>query len=302
MAGPAISVVVCTHNRAGLLGYALSSLAAQDLDKALYEVIVVDNNSTDDTREVAEKLMSGHDNVRMVSEDKPGLSHARNRGWREAGGRYVAFMDDDAKASFDWCRRILDAFETVSPKPAAVGGLIRPWYESPPPAWFTDEFETRTWGDCAGFLKPPRARLGFSGSNMAFRRELLEEFGGFSADYGMVEKQLRMGEDTEFFFRINSRYPWFWYDPAIQVYHFTPEKNMRVAYRIKRAFMSGSSVARIEGRRAMSLNFLRQLAWLSFSLAKAPFSLAFSGGNRKTEAVRVVQNIAAGIGYLFGRK
>ena len=92
-----ISVVICTHNRAGYLTKALQSLSAQSLNPDSYEVIVVDNGSTDNTREVYENII-GKTNWIYVHDPVVGLSHARNTGWGDAKGKFIAFMDDDAIA------------------------------------------------------------------------------------------------------------------------------------------------------------------------------------------------------------
>jgi glycosyltransferase involved in cell wall biosynthesis len=177
-----VSIVVCTYNRAGLLKDALQSLVDQTLESTRFEVIVVDNNSNDPTEGVVRPFIERHNNFRYVREPEQGVSRARNRGYAEARGVYVAYIDDDARALPDWTERILNAFNTVRPEPVAVGGEIHPWYEKSPPGWFSDDLEIRTWGTEKGFLQPPRAKSGFYGSNMAFRKSILESYGGFSAE------------------------------------------------------------------------------------------------------------------------
>ena len=92
-----ISVVVCTQNRADLLVDLLPTLCEQNLSTAFYEIIVVDNDSTDRTRLVVEDFCRNYDNVRYCMELQHGLSYARNRGWREAKGEYICYVDDDCK-------------------------------------------------------------------------------------------------------------------------------------------------------------------------------------------------------------
>lgn len=297
---PLISVVVCTYNRANLLPSCLQSLAEQTLDKSLYEVIVVNNNSTDNTQEIAEGFVRRHSNFRLVNEPVQGLSHARNRGYSEAKGEYVAYIDDDAKATSEWCERILNAFKTVSPLPVAVGGQIHPWYETAPPAWFTDDFEIRTWGNEKGFLKPPRAQYGFSGSNMAFPKDVLQAYGGFSLDYGIVGGKLRMGEDAELFTRIYNKEPWFWYDPSIKVFHWVPKRNMRVFYRFWRAYKCGESGANMQDRRVYLRDYPKSLLYLAFLVVKLPFAVLISR-KKMTEFVKMIEGIGSIIGYLTGK-
>ena len=152
---PKISVAVCTYNRAELLRGALQSLVEQSLDKALYEVLVVDNASTDHTSDVVRLFQCANPELEiiLVSEARQGLGYARNTGFNNSKGAYVAFMDDDTRSDKNWLKLALDCFEHVRPTPWSVGGPVFPFYDSPKPAWFKDEYETDTWGDTPRFLK-----------------------------------------------------------------------------------------------------------------------------------------------------
>ena len=169
-----ISAVICTHNRAHYLRTAIQSLADQTLNKDRFEILVVDNGSTDATREVVTSEYSGVANLRYVYEPKLGHSQARNTGWQNAAGEYIAFLDDDAIASPEWLERIVDAFDTVHPKPACLGGRIDPIWEVPRPAWLPDSLVTflavLNYSDDAFFLKPKQYLIG---ANIAFTREAI---------------------------------------------------------------------------------------------------------------------------------
>ena len=288
-----ISVVVCTYNRDDLLGTCLESLVAQTADKSLYEVIVVNNNSTDHTQKVADGFAHQYPNFRVIFESAISLSHARNCGWKEAQGEYVAYIDDDAQASPDWCERILKAFSNVKPAPVAVGGKILPWYESSPPVWFSDELETRTWGDEAGFLKPPRDAYGFSGSNMAFPRRIFYKLGGFSTGFGMVGGKLRMGEDTEFFFRLyKNGKDKIWYDPEIQVKHFTPTTHFFLSYRLKRAYVTGTSYAYLKSSWSNYSSWIKSLLGIPYVILKEIINALSASSYDRSKLVKSSQNIA----------
>lgn len=252
-----ISVVVCTYNRSHLLPLCLKSLVDQTLDRALYEVITVDNNPTDGSREIAHEFTSNYINFSIVQEKNQGLSYARNRGYYESRGEFVAYIDDDAKADKDWLRKILLSFETIVPHPSAVGGRILPYYLSEKPDWFLDIYEIRTWGENQGFLQKPRAPYGFSGSNMAFPKKILEKYGGFPKYFGMTGNRMKFGEEAALFYRIYQDLPYFWYDPEIKVEHLVPERNMKIGYRLKRTFMIGVSSARIEGVKATFTSLIK---------------------------------------------
>lgn len=297
-----ISAVVCTYNRSGLLADCLHSLACQSLDSSRYEVIIVDNNSTDNTRQVAKKFLQNHQNFRYVMELQQGLSYARNKGWQEAGGSYVAYLDDDARAIPQWLELILHSFENVTPRPIAVGGEICPIYEMSPPVWFIDDFELRTWGEKAAFLVMPLHRFGFSGSNMAFQRWVLEKYEGFREDFGMHGTKLGIGEETDLFFRIYTMLPYFWYDPAIRVYHWTPVRNMKVSYRMKRSFRAGTCHSVICGRIFFSKQNLGELIRLCALIVSSPLRVARCMGLRRTATVKILQDISYRLGLMIGSK
>ena len=123
-------------------------------------------------------------------------------GGRHHEEKYVAFMDDDARADAPWLERALDQFEKSRPAPVAVGGQIRPWYLSPKPAWYKDEYEVRTWGQGARHLS---AGESFSGSNMMFTKNILQQLGGFDVSVGMRGTRVSMGEETVLFNKIWDR-------------------------------------------------------------------------------------------------
>jgi glycosyltransferase involved in cell wall biosynthesis len=120
---PELTILVCTHNRAELLSGVLESLGNQSLGRERFEVIVVDNASTDDTPAVADRCAKqGKLQARYVREPELGLDAARNRGIREARGEIVAFLDDDARARYDWAEAVLDGFSRHDAP--IVGGRI----------------------------------------------------------------------------------------------------------------------------------------------------------------------------------
>ena len=134
-----ISAVVCTYNREKYILDSLTSLRDQTLHESLYEIILVDNNSTDAT---ALKCMefgqnATHINYHYYKETKQGLSYARNRGIALAQGEFIVFLDDDAVASKNYLEEIVSFFDSHS-EVSAIGGRIFPKYEQPKPVWMPD--------------------------------------------------------------------------------------------------------------------------------------------------------------------
>lgn len=296
---PVISVIVCTYNRADLLAECLDSLNSQTLDESNYEVIIIDNNSSDHTQDVAHGFVDRIANFRVFLEEIQGLSHARNRGWREAKGQYVAYLDDDAKASPTWCERILAAFSEQGTTTAAVGGKILPWYLKKPPEWFSDIIETRSWGDAPGFLSPEHAKYGFSGSNMAFRKDILSQYNGFDARFGMVGNKIYFAEETELFYRISADSHRLWYDPEIMVYHLVTDANMKCAHRFLRGYRAGTAMIHLEQRQVFSKLYMFNLRKLVITLVDFPISSKV-GMAWRSRYVLWLGRLGSTLGYLFG--
>jgi glycosyltransferase involved in cell wall biosynthesis len=229
------SAVICTFNRAELLEVALESVCQQTLDRSLYEVIVVDNNSTDNTHDV----VAGFDhygNVRYCSEKRQGLSHARNRGWQEARGKYVGYIDDDCKAPADWLAVAREVIGRLSP--AVLGGPYLPFYVTPRPAWFKDSYGSSYKVEVA---RPLAQNEYLGGWNVFFRRSLLEELDGFDACFGMCGDSLGYGEETVMQRRIRANRPdeLIYYDPKLYVYHLVSPKKMSLRWIARQRFVDG---------------------------------------------------------------
>jgi len=243
---PAISAVVCTHNRAAYLERALASLAAQSLARDAYEILVVDNASTDDTPAVVAAARARIPNLVALHEPTPGLGHARNAGLRAARGAYVAYVDDDAVASPAWLARILAAFATVQPAPGCVGGRVDAIWEAPRPGWLADELlpylTVIDWSPTATFLGEDRF---VAGANMAFPRDLLRAIDGFHPALGRRGTNLLSNDELRVEATLRRRGHPCWYDPAIAVgHHVSPERLTRGYFR-RRCFWQGVSDAQL---------------------------------------------------------
>lgn len=197
------SIIVCTYNRAESLKDTLAALAKLDAPPTrTWEVVVVDNNSRDYTRQVVEEAQRAWPHLRYIFEPAQGLSHARNRGIVESTGEVILFTDDDVLPEADWMETTLAGLEKYQAD--ACGGYIAPIWEVPPPAWLTERFY--------GFLAIrtdrtddyPITELSQTpfGANMAFRRKLFSKVGGFDTNRGRKGKVLASGEDGEMFERI----------------------------------------------------------------------------------------------------
>ena len=238
-----ISVLVCTYNRAELLANVLQTLGEQSLAPSEYEVIVVDNNSTDQTRIVAERFCQRYPNMRYCFEPKQGLSHARNRGWQEARGDYVGYIDDDAKAPQEWLPVAQEMIEKLTP--GMFGGPYYPFYNSPKPRWWKDSYREREHAEKARPLTGYYEYL--SGGNIFFRRTLLEKMGGFDTNFGMSGNKIATCEERELLLRIRKARPneLIYYDPRLYIKHLVDAKKMSFKWLIRHRFASGRSHGRM---------------------------------------------------------
>lgn len=199
-----ISVVISTYNRCDMLPGALESVLAQDARGVSYEVLVVDNNSTDRTKEVVESFINrGAANLRYVFEGKQGLSHARNTGIAESRAPLIVFTDDDVRAAPDWVLKIKRAFDE-HPEVDFVGGKVLPDWQSEPPQWLTrkhwEPLAITDYGDTEFYVDTERP-LCLVGANLAFRRQIFDQIGLFNPNLQRVKDGVGSMEDHEFLLR-----------------------------------------------------------------------------------------------------
>lgn len=231
-----LSIVICTHNRAALAHNAINSVLEQEFPADLYELLIVDNASTDNTREMVEKYCHSFPNVRYVLETDVGLSHARNRGWQEARGDYVGYLDDDCKVSSQWLTSAHTVATTICPD--AFGGPYYAFYNAPKPQWYKDEYASHVQDVVA---RPLNYKEGLDGGNMFIRRDVLMELGGFHSDLGMQGKKIAYGEETYFFRQLwmKKKNAILYYDPALFVYHLVRADKLVLRNAPKRFFFAG---------------------------------------------------------------
>jgi len=226
-----VSVILCTYNRSQSLAKALESLAASKFpDSTDWEIMVIDNNSTDHTRDVAQEFCRRYPNhFRYIFEPQQGKSFALNTGIREARGEVLAFTDDDLTVDPSWLHDLTAPL--FGNEWAGVGGRIRPERKFTQPKWLALEGEYEMGGLLVLFdqgnvsrelPKPP------FGANMAFKSSLFKELGGFRTDLGPPPK-IR-GEDTEFCERVMKAGYKFYYAASAINYHEIPEGRLKRSY------------------------------------------------------------------------
>jgi glycosyltransferase involved in cell wall biosynthesis len=247
-----ITVILCTHNRCRSLATALESVAASELPAFLeWEVLVVDNCSRDQTREVVQAFCHRYPGrFRYLFETQPGKSFALNCGVREARGEILAFMDDDVTVERTWLRNLTVALHDG--ECVGVGGRILPEKAFTPPRWLALSGRYSMGGVLALFElgdTPGTLEVAPFGTNMAFHRKVFEKYGSFRTDLGPTPGSEIRGEDTEFGLRVLEAGERLWYEPSAVVYHQVPQHRLRKRYFLRWRFDYGRAKIRVRGKR-----------------------------------------------------
>jgi glycosyltransferase involved in cell wall biosynthesis len=263
-----ISVLICTFNRADLLGHTIQALrACLPPPDCTVDIVVIDNNSTDHTPLVVRTLAHepGYP-VRYATESNQGKSYALNRGLSEAHGDLIALTDDDVLPSPDWLLRAASAFRR-DPIVFLFGKVLPRWGTLPPPELLPRRARD-IWGPLAliDYGDEPvrytteqfrQLRLPI-GANLIVRREALERVGGWRTDLGRVDNSLVCGEDRELCVRLfrTGLYEGL-YDPELTVQHYVPATRMSRSYFRRWYYWHGRTLARMVGSFFIDLDLER---------------------------------------------
>lgn len=248
------TVLIATYNRAALLRETLESIGRLAVRPGrTWEVIIVDNNSADDTRAVVDGAAAGFPvPLRYMFEGRQGRSSALNTGIAAARGAVVAFTDDDVLVAPGWLDAACDALTSDDASLAYAGGPVRPIWEAPPPAWL-DTARGDLWGTIAiqdhgpdRFVYEERGKVPL-GANMATRRDFFDTVGLFRADLGRSSGKLVLGQEVpELLLRARQAGLRGVYLPAMEVHHHVPARRLTPGYFRMWWFGKGVSRAALE--------------------------------------------------------
>lgn len=212
-----LSIVICSYNRDKYLPEALNSLTKQDLATEKFEIIIINNNSTDKTEEISLKFKSDNPQLNIIYdiEKNQGLSYARNLGIKLSRGKYISFIDDDGIAESDYASNIIKCFEN-NPMFDSLGGKVLPIYFSGhEPVWMSKYIQGIVskvdYGDKSGPFVKNKYPVG---CNMAFRKEVFEELGGFNVDLTI------RNDDKYMFLKLRKNNKTIFYAHNVVVHHY----------------------------------------------------------------------------------
>ena len=239
-----LSLIIPTHNRSERLIAALESVIRQDLPAADWECVVVSNNSTDDTVARFGDFAARYPglNLRLVTEDGPGVSYARNRGIAETSAPLLVFIDDDERINPGFLRAYADFFD-AHPDAVVAGGRIIAEYVTGRPAWLSKytEMPIANPMDFGDAVRPFPAGRVPGGGNMAFRRSAALRYGGFDPSLGRVGRMLIGGEENDFFERLMRGGETCWYVPGAVMWHIIPPDKLTESYFLRLCYNVGVS-------------------------------------------------------------
>jgi glycosyltransferase involved in cell wall biosynthesis len=278
----AVSVVLCTYNREARLDAAIESLLSQEPGTPAYEVIVVDNASTDGTPErLARWAERANGRLRIIREERLGLSYARNAGIAAARASIVAFTDDDVRVATRWVGIIADR-AAAQPDIGWIGGRVRPTWPSTPPPWLTRD----TWAPLGlqdhgelPFIVGAGRPVCLIGANLAVRTRVLREAGGFSTDVQRVGDGIGSTEDHDLQDRLWRSGLVGLYEPALVVHAAVDPERLTKTYQRRWHLGHGRFIAKMElpemeaygGRRwfAVPLHILRSTnVWFALGFVR----------------------------------
>ncbi len=237
-----ISVAICTYNRERYLPQLFDSIANQDIDRTLFEVILVNNNSPGNTKELFEEFKTKNPDIISIykEEHQQGLSFSRNNAIEAAQFELITFLDDDAFIDSKYLSELMRIFQQEDV--TAIGGKILLHYETEVPNW-----ENPYLNSLLGYFNKGDVAFDFNrhdyprGSNMAFRTHIFNEIGPFNIALGRIGSQLIGGEEKDLFNRIYQKKYRVVYAPLAIVYHSVPIERTKSSFIKQQALGTGSS-------------------------------------------------------------
>ena len=253
-----LSIIICTYNRADILTYCLNSISKQNISQDYFELIVVDNNSTDSTQDVCNLFSKKFKNFKYIEEKQIGLSYARNTGYLNAKADWVAYIDDDAKLRLNYISEAINTIQNYTFD--VIGGKYLAWYLFGKKKWLNDKF---------GVFKDLRSSIGFvkkgyvAGGNMIIRKVILETLNGFDTDLGMAGNKIGYGEETFFQDKLRKQGFVIWYNPNLIIDHLVGKHKLKLSWHLKSAYAFGRDNYKMWGDREITQFYIVKTIWKS---------------------------------------
>ncbi|NHZ86773.1 MAG: glycosyltransferase [Planctomycetia bacterium] len=231
---PIITVIICTFNRGYLLSETIPTIFQQNISNDRYDVLIVNNNSTDNTTEILNSFIKQCDNLSVINEPKQGLGYAKNAGMNAATTDWLVYLDDDAKVPNDFVKKAIN--DINNSKFQCFGGVYLPWYKYGKPKWFLDRYASNK-GKLSEFNTLNKDFI--SGGIIAIKKSILNKFGGFPTNLGMSGNKIAYGEETLLQIHMRNSGLEIGYDPNWVIFHLVNRYKLSPWWFIKSGFVSG---------------------------------------------------------------
>ncbi len=245
-----ITVAICTFNRKEYLKKAIDSILKQTIDCNLFELLIIDNNSTDGTEELIKNNYTDNNlSIKYIKEDNQGLSYCRNTAVANSKYDFVAFLDDDGIAEPQWLELMLKVLKENNVNFACATGDVLPIWEIPKPSWLFPFFEIYF-----SIFQLSKERFKFTdnqnhtpaGGNVIYKKQVLIELGGFNTTLGRNGINLLSGEETLIHKKMIRNGYELIYIPDIRIHHHIHKSRINRLWLLKRSFWGGYSVQAIK--------------------------------------------------------
>jgi glycosyltransferase involved in cell wall biosynthesis len=304
MPNPRTTVAIITYNRSRYLRETLAGLALQDYPAGEWELLVVDNNSTDGTADVVASFSGSEAPPRRIVETRQGLDHGRNRAIAEARGDVVVLADDDILMQPDWLSQLVGPIESDKARAiGVVGGEVVPVFPDGLPPWLEGAHGPLGFRGDAGPLAPGQAPMG---ANFAFPKWVFGRVGAFKTELDRQGSSLFGGGDSDMIRRVRAAGLEAWFVPGARVLHQMPAARLTLKYALRHAFDSarsrvvdGTQLLREAGRPPIGFLASRAagslLKLLGYSVLAAACALTLQLGASRRAIVRAWRSC----GYLY---
>lgn len=279
------SVIFCTYNREKYIYNALKSIAEQKTPFQDYEIVLVNNNSTDNTENICKQFRKDYPQIdfRYFIETNQGLSYARNTGVKESRGEILVFVDDDATVFENYLPAIGSFFDRHLDV-SACGGPIIPVYEADKPKWLSHYTEQLIGGALYEGSKEKPFKNGKypGGGNSAFRKEVFDKYGLFNVELGRKGTGLIGAEEKDLYDRLSKGNEMFYYLPEMGIHHYIPEKKLTEAHFRELTYSIGKSerirTKAVSGKEYRSRIFSECKKWIASFVLFGFYTITFSPG------------------------
>jgi len=259
-----LSITICTYNRLEYLKKCLTSILDQTQGSQIIEINIIDNNSTDNTKNYIAERQKEFPEINYYIEKKQGISHARNLSFKVCKGDFLAFVDDDAIINKNWLESLLNELKNQNQN-IVYGGPIYPKFETEPEKWIDKNYFVRKFKETDGFLGTIKSKEGFSGGNMCISKNLFLKSDEFNTEIGMTGGNLGLGEEPDFFYKLvkNNKEVKLYNISEMSITHSEASYKLEKEYLRDRIILNANQFTK---RTLFHENFLMKIIILKFKL------------------------------------